>query len=68
MASRGSIFLGKELLGLLEGNSTHTSPQSSNQKEPQARQSTDRPQSTINNIIINNYNGNVLKNITNLKP
>jgi hypothetical protein len=23
---------------------------------------------TVNNIIINNYNGNVLKNITNIEP
>jgi hypothetical protein len=25
-------------------------------------------QATVNNIIINNYNGNVLKNITNIEP
>lgn len=63
----GGIFLGKELLSLIESTSNNSSPLSTNcQKMNSNEKANDK--STVNNIVINNYNGNVLKNITNLEP
>ena len=60
----GGIFLGTDLLNLIESSSNHSSPQVTNDRDI----SDERRKPTVNNIIINNYNGNVLKNITNLEP
>ena len=49
---------------MIESNSNHTSPSGSGQKVQKKTDKTPK----VNNIIINNYNGNVLKNITNLEP
>jgi len=60
----GSLFLGQELLNLIESSSNKSSPLINEGKT--AKLNEHLP--PIQNIIINNYNGNVLKNITNLEP
>lgn len=90
----GSIFLGRDLLSILESSSSGSSPaQLSHSKTPLGNHLVNEgvplshqdtttypsqhirrepvyqaPAPTVNNIIINNYNGSVLKNITNLDP
>lgn len=61
----GGIFLGQELLNIIESNSNNASPQGNGYK---ADSRNEKVAPTVNNIIINNYNGSVLKNITNLEP
>ena len=70
MGYGGGIYLGRDLLSLLESSSSNSSPAGSGHKQqPPPQVSHFNPletrQPTVNNIIINNYNGNVLKNITN---
>ena len=69
MGYGGGIYLGRDLLSLLESSSSNSSPAGSGHKQQPPQVSHFNPletrQPTVNNIIINNYNGNVLKNITN---
>ena len=56
----GGIFLGKDLLSIIESNSSNSSP-AAPRIEPKIERTP-----FINNITMNN--SNVLKNITNLEP
>lgn len=51
----GGIFLGKDLLSIIESNSSNSSPAGPR-----------KTASIVNNIVVNNTT--VLKNITNLEP
>jgi hypothetical protein len=65
MMGSGGIFLGQELLNIIESNSNNASPSGAGGKTDSK---SEKVVPTVNNIIINNYNGSVLKNITNLEP
>jgi hypothetical protein len=68
MGCGGSVFLGKDLLNIIESTSNNSSPISNEQRVITKEVYPKPPSTTVNNIIINNYNGNVLKNITNIEP
>ncbi|CDW78045.1 zinc ran binding protein [Stylonychia lemnae] len=62
----GGIFLGQDLLSIIESTSNSSSPAGHGYRVNSTEKIQEKP--TVNNIIINNYNGNVLKNITNIEP
>ncbi len=62
MKYKGILYLGADLLNILENSSNNSSPNKDKQD------SKEKPsEAPVNNIIINNFNGNVLKNITNIE-
>ena len=64
----GSIYIGKDLLNLIESGSNNSSPYTNSNVRNENEQVKGSKGTTVNKIIINNYSGNVLKNLTNLEP